>query len=81
MRLTLARFSGQTLAIRETILVSIQKRLSNVIVESDSQIVIRVITSDIKTPNQICNIIADIIVLASAIKNIEFICCNISPIN
>lgn len=62
----------ETLAIHEGILVSVQKKISNVLVESDSQITIQVIAGAVKVTSQICNIITDIIVLASAIRNRKF---------
>lgn len=48
------------------------------IIESDSQIAIQVITGVIKAPSQIYNIIVDSFVLASAIRAIKFRYCNTS---
>lgn len=45
----------ETREIRETVLNSIQEVLFNTIIETDSYIVIQVITDDLKAPNQICN--------------------------
>lgn len=46
---------------------------TKIILESDSQIAIRAIMGAIKALNTITNIIEDILVLASAIRNIKFV--------
>lgn len=60
-------------AIREAVLTTIQKQLSNSIIEGDSHIAIQSTTDKIKAKSQIPNLISDIIALAKAIKNINFI--------
>lgn len=64
------------IAVQETVLTAIQKWLSNVIIESNLRILIHAITGDIKAPSQISNIIGNIIILAKAIKNADFMYCN-----
>lgn len=51
--------------------------MSIVIVESDYQIAIQAITSAVKVSSLIHNIVKDSIVLASAIRNIQFVYCDI----
>lgn len=62
---------AETPTIYEAIMASIQKKLSHVIIESDSQITIRAILSATKAPCIIVNIVADIVVLASEVRNIK----------
>lgn len=65
----------ETLTTLVAVLIHIQKRWSNVIVESGSQITIQAIDDDSKALNQISNIIENIMVLAKEIRNIKFMYC------
>lgn len=65
--------SRKILAIRKAIMISIEEDLSNVIIECDSQLAIRTITSAIKVSSVISNIVANIGVLVSVIRNIKFL--------
>lgn len=56
----------KTMAIREAIKTTTPLLLENVIIESDSQIVVNSITCKIKAPKQIFNLITDITNLAKA---------------
>lgn len=54
----------------------IREQLSNVIMESDSLIVIQAISGDSKRHTQICILITDITVLAKQVNNIKFMYCH-----
>lgn len=56
-------------------MASVQEQLSYVIIENDPQIAIQTIMGAIKARSIIVNIVRDIVVLASAIWNIEFVYC------
>lgn len=71
----------KTLAIRESGLGIIQKRVSNIIIESDPWISIQTIKGHIKVPSQILNLIEDINVLAKAMENINVLYCSKSVNN
>lgn len=58
---------AETSTIRKAFETIFQEKLSNVIIESDSTIVIQAITGGTKPPSQICDLIEVIIVLAEAI--------------
>lgn len=60
----------ETLAIREATMASIQEKLSNVIIKNNLPIATHAIAGEIKVPSIISNIVADIVVLASANRNI-----------
>lgn len=67
-----ATLLAETITIREVVKESIQAKLSNVIIESDFQVAIRATIDDIKPQSVIWNIVADICILASAIRYIVF---------
>lgn len=52
---------------------SIQKPHSQIIIENNSQVSIKAILRDIKTPDIIVNIVVDVVMLASVIRNIKFV--------
>lgn len=53
--------------------MTIQAKLFNFFIESDSQAVITAIMGANKAPSIISNIVADILVLASTVTNIKFV--------
>lgn len=63
------------LTIREAVLTTIQNRLSNVIIENDSQLATRGITRDIKALTPISNLVEGIRALAK-VKDLKFRYCN-----
>lgn len=65
----------ETLASREAIVAIIQKQLTEVIIESDSLIVIQSIKGEIAPANQIRNLVEKIKMLAKVIKNTKFVYC------
>lgn len=69
---------AKALAFWEGILVIIQKCILNVVLDSDSQIVIQAVKIDIKVPNQISQ---GINLLAKAMKSITFYIVINPPIN
>lgn len=58
---------AESLAVREAMVISMQEKLSNIIIESDSQIVIHAIMGAIKIPSTISSIVKDIRILLSAL--------------
>lgn len=67
---------AEPLAIPRWVVKIVQKHMSNVIVESDSLIVIQEINENIKPHRLISNLIMDIITSAKAVENIKFVYCN-----
>lgn len=59
-------FTAETLAILKALQTIIPEKLSNVIIKSDLLTTIQAINEEIKPPNQICNMIEDIIVFAKS---------------
>lgn len=57
--------------MREAVLTTIQKRPSNAIIESASQLVIQAIMWDITTPTQISIPVEDIMILDKVVKNVK----------
>lgn len=66
----------ETMTSSETVLDTIQKRLSDVITEGDSQIDIQVTMGDIKVSSQITDIVKDIRVIDKAVRNMKYVYCN-----
>lgn len=64
---------AETLTICEAILTTIQKQLLDIIMESDSQLVIQAIEVAIQAPSQIFNVIEDIRILTKTFRYIKFI--------
>lgn len=71
----LAILVAATLAIRKALEMTSKKRLSNVIIES-SFIAIQANNGESKPPNQISNLVLDIITLAEGLDSIKFMYCN-----
>lgn len=67
--------SAKSLAIQETMMISIQEKLSNVI-KSDSQIAIHVIVWVTNASSIISSIVEDIRILISIIRNLNLSICN-----
>lgn len=63
----------EVIAIGEAILSIIEKRLSNVIIESNSQLTIEAIRGDIKAPIQIYNLVESIRVRAKVVNNVNLL--------
>lgn len=61
-----------TQKIYEAVVVSIHEKLSNIIIESGSQIAIQIIICAIKAPGIISNVVKDIIMLTSTVRNTSF---------
>lgn len=70
---------AEILAIQKALETVVQEKLSNVIFESDSLIVVQDTIGEIKSPYQICNLVKDITALAEVGKNIKFLYCNSQP--
>lgn len=67
---------AETLAIRDAVMETVKAKLPNVIIQSDSLVALWAIIGDSKAPSDISNIIADICIIASAVRNIRFMYCN-----
>lgn len=65
----------ETLAIREAVLTIIEKRLSSVVIEGDSEIVIRVIMGDITLLLRF-QMLSKILCFSKAVWNTKLIYCN-----
>lgn len=62
----------EILAICEAMFMGVPVKQSNIIVESDSQIVINSITGKIKDDSLIVHLVEDIITLVTGFKNVRF---------
>lgn len=63
----------ETLTIPQALIVTIQKKQFNIIIENDSQIAIQAIIKKIKSLNLILNITNDIVKLACLVRNTKFV--------
>lgn len=61
---------AECVAVREAMVIAIQKKLQMIIIESHSQLVLNSTSSKISVPKDIINLVADIIVLSSCLKDI-----------
>lgn len=65
-------FVAETLAIHKALNFVIKKNLSNVIIESNSLIVIQAIDGETRSRPQICDMVKNIIILVRAVDKIKF---------
>lgn len=63
---------AKTLTIRNALIHAINSKYSNVIIESDSMIMIQAINKESIPSKDICNLVEDIVALAKNIENIDF---------
>lgn len=74
--LTIIQNSISNIIIKSDSELASQAIKRDVIIESNSQLVIRTITGNIKILTQIYNLVKDIKVIAKVVKKLNFICFN-----
>lgn len=66
---------AKIVAMRKTLKIAIQAKTDNLIIESNSQLLINSIIGKTKVPSQFVNLVNDILLLVRNFRNIQFIYC------
>lgn len=67
---------AEVLATSEAIVSTIRTQMKQVIIESDSLVIVKAINGEATSPRVIGNIVEDVKMLPTAVRNIKFVHCN-----
>lgn len=62
-------FVAETVPMREALKAAMQAKVDNLIIESDSQLLINVVLGKIKVPGKIANLLNSILILGKSFRN------------